>query len=103
MYQGSEVSSAEVFGHDDLPAHGVQLSVQRQTQWQLRLSGVKTKSLKNRAAEKSGPDTNLLIIYLRNKSPTACFITCPATCEIELVSGISFGQISTQFCAYPHS
>jgi len=39
----------------------------------------------------------------RNRSPTACFITAPPTSDIDRVSGISFGQASTQFCAYPHS
>ena len=35
--------------------------------------------------------------YFRNKSATACFITCPPTSAMDLVSGMSFGQISTQF------
>src|SRR6266571_3578236 len=38
----------------------------------------------------------------RKRSPTACFITPPPTSEIERVNGISLGQASTQFCAYPH-
>src|SRR5437763_16094999 len=37
------------------------------------------------------------------KSLTACFITSRSTSEMERVSGMSLGQISTQFCAYPHS
>ena len=35
--------------------------------------------------------------YLRRRSPRACFMTWPPTTAIEVVSGISFGQISTQF------
>src|SRR5512146_399447 len=37
------------------------------------------------------------------KSLIACFITWPFTTEIDAVSGIPFGQIWTQFCAYAHS
>lgn len=37
--------------------------------------------------------------YLLNKSPIACFMTCPPTSAMDLVSGMSFGQISTQFWA----
>src|SRR5262249_19233212 len=39
----------------------------------------------------------------RERSPMACFMTSRLTSEIELVSGISLGQTSTQFWAYPHS
>ncbi len=35
----------------------------------------------------------------RKRSPSACFMTCPPTSEMDLVSGISLGQTSTQFCA----
>src|SRR6202451_3984128 len=35
--------------------------------------------------------------YRRKRSPMACFITSPLTFEMALVSGISLGQISTQF------
>lgn len=41
----------------------------------------------------------LCIAYLRIKSPSACFITCPPTSEMDLVSGMSLGQTSTQFWA----
>ena len=41
--------------------------------------------------------------YRLNRSPMACFMTAPPTSEIDRVSGISFGQASTQFCANPHS
>lgn len=37
--------------------------------------------------------------YLRRRSVRACFMTCPPTTAMEVVSGISFGQISTQFWA----
>src|ERR1700684_102040 len=37
--------------------------------------------------------------YRRKRSPSACFMTAPPTSEIALVSGISLGQTSTQFCA----
>jgi hypothetical protein len=39
------------------------------------------------------------IDQLRKRSPMACFMTAPPTSEIDLVSGISLGQTSTQFCA----
>jgi hypothetical protein len=35
----------------------------------------------------------------RKRSPRACFITWPPTSEIDLVSGMSLGQTSTQFWA----
>src|SRR5271165_2954592 len=38
-------------------------------------------------------------LYVLNKSFTACHITWSPTSAIDLVSGISFGQTSTQFCA----
>ena len=38
-------------------------------------------------------------LYFVNRSLIACFITCPDTAEMELVSGMSLGQTSTQFCA----
>jgi hypothetical protein len=41
--------------------------------------------------------------YFRNRSPIACVITARPTSEMDCVSGMSLGQISTQFCAYPHS
>ena len=41
----------------------------------------------------------LVAIYVRKKSLIACHITCPPTSAMDLVSGISFGQTSTQFCA----
>src|SRR5262245_12931859 len=41
--------------------------------------------------------------HRRKRSPTACFITAPPTSAMERVRGMSLGQISTQFCAYPHS
>src|SRR5438270_11216336 len=41
--------------------------------------------------------------YWRKKSVSACFITARPTSAIAVVSGMSFGQISTQFCAKPHS
>src|SRR5882672_804439 len=41
--------------------------------------------------------------YFRNRSLIACFITCPLTSEIDFVSGMSLGHISTQFWAKPHS
>ena len=37
--------------------------------------------------------------YVLNKSFTACNITCPPTSAMDLVSGMSLGQTSTQFCA----
>jgi hypothetical protein len=37
--------------------------------------------------------------HLLSKSPSACFITSPPTSAIDVVNGISLGQISTQFCA----
>src|SRR6267142_545082 len=41
--------------------------------------------------------------YSLNRSRMACFMTCPPTSEMDFVSGMSFGQISTQFWVYPHS
>ena len=35
----------------------------------------------------------------RKRSPSACFMTCPPTSEMDLVNGMSLGQTSTQFCA----
>jgi len=35
----------------------------------------------------------------RKRSPSACFMTCPPTSEMDLVSGMSLGQTSTQFWA----
>src|SRR5260370_11158715 len=37
--------------------------------------------------------------HLRSRSPSACFMTWPPTSAIDVVSGMSFGQISTQFWA----
>src|SRR5208283_1317986 len=37
--------------------------------------------------------------YVRKKSLIACHITCPPTSAIDLVSGMSLGHTSTQFCA----
>lgn len=37
--------------------------------------------------------------YRVKMSLIACFMTWPATVEIDLVRGISLGQTSTQFCA----
>ena len=37
--------------------------------------------------------------YVLKKSFTACHITWPPTSAMDLVSGMSFGQTSTQFCA----
>ena len=37
--------------------------------------------------------------YLRNRSVRACFMTWPPTSAIDVVMGISLGQISTQFWA----
>jgi hypothetical protein len=37
--------------------------------------------------------------YRRSKLLIACFMTAPLTSEIDCVSGMSFGQASTQFCA----
>src|SRR6266404_3102622 len=44
-----------------------------------------------------------VVNYLLKKSVTACFITSRSTSEIDRVSGMSLGHISTQFCEYPHS
>lgn len=38
-------------------------------------------------------------IYVLKKSRIAFFITSRPTSEIDFVSGMSFGQTSTQFCA----
>ena len=47
----------------------------------------------------SPPDAQNDANQRRKRSPIACFMTSPLTSDIALVSGISFGQTSTQFCA----
>ncbi len=51
-----------------------------------------------RTGETPRPSTGESVYFL-NRSPIACFITWPPTSAIDLVSGMSLGQISTQFCA----
>ena len=43
------------------------------------------------------------LTYPRRKSFAFCSSTSRPTSEIASVSGMPFGQTSTQFCAYPHS
>lgn len=58
-----------------------------------------SKENQNSTLGKIGLGSPKLATYFRNRSPMACFITEPPTSEMERVSGMSLGQISTQFCA----
>jgi hypothetical protein len=72
--------------------------------FRLSLLGLRARlsqSLHEEVGNTHGPRAEKLepSAYFLNRSPSACFITCPPTSAIDFVSGMSFGQISTQFCA----
>src|ERR1017187_4027668 len=62
-------------------------------------SGAKPRSSRPSLAWDSVGRLPLRELHFRSRSPKACFMTWPPTSAIDVVSGIVFGQISTQFWA----